>query len=96
MAENLEGGKTRGGLPHPPPPGVPGACGEGEEGRGRLERGLSVYEAALAAGYSDPQARRLEWWVWARRTRARALAWASASASVCPLRPQLRASLPGL
>lgn len=28
-----------------------------------LERGLSVYEAALAAGYSDRHARRLEWWV---------------------------------
>ena len=28
-----------------------------------LERGLSVYEAALEAGYSDRHARRLEWWV---------------------------------
>jgi len=27
-----------------------------------LKRGLSVYEAALAAGYSDRHARRLEWW----------------------------------
>jgi len=28
-----------------------------------LERGLSLYEAALEAGYSDRHARRLEWWV---------------------------------
>jgi hypothetical protein len=28
-----------------------------------LERGLSVYEAALEAGYSERHARRLEWWV---------------------------------
>jgi len=28
-----------------------------------LECGLSVYEAALEAGYSDRHARRLEWWV---------------------------------
>jgi hypothetical protein len=31
-----------------------------EEG---LKRGLSVYEAALGAGYSDRHARRLAWWV---------------------------------
>ena len=28
-----------------------------------LEHGLSVYEAALEAGYSDRHARRLEWWL---------------------------------
>ena len=28
-----------------------------------LERGLSVYEAALEAGYSYRHARRPEWWV---------------------------------
>jgi hypothetical protein len=28
-----------------------------------LERGLSVYEAALEAGYTDRHARRLEWWL---------------------------------
>jgi len=37
------------------------------EKRARLEEGLrrelSVYEAALEAGYSDRHARRLEWWV---------------------------------
>jgi hypothetical protein len=47
-------------LPTPPPPGVPGGSGEGGEGCG-VERGLSVYDAALVAGYSDRNARRLEW-----------------------------------
>ena len=35
MTESLEGGKTRGALPQPPPPGVPSACGEGEDGQSR-------------------------------------------------------------
>jgi hypothetical protein len=48
-------------LPPPPLPGVPGACGEGEEDHSG-ERGLGVYEAALPADYSDRHARRLEWW----------------------------------
>jgi hypothetical protein len=43
------------------PKGTPDPDKRAKLGEG-LERGLSVYEAALGAGYSDRHARRLEWW----------------------------------
>jgi len=42
------------------PKGTPDPDKRAKLGEG-LERGLSVYEAALGAGYSDRHARRLEW-----------------------------------